>query len=189
MAFFVNLKYNLMKKLFFALLIALSTATVAQAQTKIAHVNSQTLLDTLPSRKKAIAEIQAFSARADQELKDMETKLQKEVDIFLAGKATSTPTMIAYDETRLTKMQNDIQYREQEINALLQKMSQELNEEILKTVTEAVEIIAKRKGLNYIIDKSSTLYAGGTDVTNEVIPELLKIDTAKTAANKAVGGQ
>ena len=175
-----------MKKLFFALLIALSTATVVEAQTKIAHVNSQTLLDTLPSRKKAIAEIQEFSARADQELKEMETKLQQDYDKYLAGKTTANLTMIAYDETRLTKMQNDIQYREQETNALLQKMSKELNDEILNTVTEAVGIIAKKKGLDYIIDKSSTLYAGGTDVTNEVIPELLKIDAAKTAKKAVV---
>jgi len=175
-----------MKKLFFAVMIALSTATAAQAQTKMAHVNSQTLLDTIPSRKKAIAEIQDLSARADQELKEMEANLEKEYNAYLLRKPGQTATMNAYDEGRLSKMQNDMQYREQEINNILQKMSQDLNVEILASVTEAVEIVAKRKALNYIVDKSSTLYAGGTDVTNEVIPELLKIDAAKTAAKKAV---
>jgi len=173
-----------MKKLFFAVMIALSTATAAQAQTKMAHVNSQDLLDTLPSRKKAIAEIQDLSARADQELKEMEANLEKEYNAYLLRKPGQTATMNAYDEGRLSKMQNDMQYREQEINAILQKMSQELNDEILKTVKEAVDIIAKKKGLNYVIDESSTLFASGSNITNEVIPELLKIDAAKTAAKK-----
>jgi Skp family chaperone for outer membrane proteins len=46
-----------MKKLLFALFVAFAAAGSVQAQTKIAHVNTQKLLDTLPSRKKAIEEI------------------------------------------------------------------------------------------------------------------------------------
>ncbi|ASS50226.1 MAG: hypothetical protein A3D31_11705 [Candidatus Fluviicola riflensis] len=171
-----------MKKLFFALVIALTTVTAAQAQSKIAHINSQTLLDTMPSRKAAIAEINELSRRADEELKGMEANLEKEYNAYMTRRPTQTPAMNTYDEGRLAKMQADMQAREQEINQILQTMSTELNEVILKTVKEAVDLVAKKKGLNYVIDESSTLYASGSNITNEVIPELLRIDAEKTKA-------
>ena len=189
MAFFVSLKINTMKKLFFAVMIVLSTATVVQAQTKIAYVNYQMLIDTLPSHKKAVIEIQNLSAQAARELNEMESNIKKENNAYLSRKSEQTGIMNASDEDRLTKMQNELQYREQEINAILQKMAQELNGEIMNTVTEAIEIIKKRKHLDSILDRSSMPSSGGTDVTNEVIPELLKIDAAKTSAKKAVVGQ
>lgn len=171
-----------MKKLFFALVIALTTVTAAQAQSKIAHINSQALLDTMPSRKAAIAEINELSRRADEELKGMEANLEKEYTAYMGRQKTQTAAMNQYDEGRLQKMQADMQAREQEINQILQGMSAEMNDAILKTVKEAVDIVAKKKGLNYVIDESSTLYASGSNITNEVIPELLRLDAEKTKA-------
>jgi outer membrane protein len=173
-----------MKKLFFALLIALTTASV-QAQTKpsvIAHVSSQTLLDTMPSRKAAIAEINELSRRADEELKAMEANLEKEYNAYMARRGTQTAAMNQYDEGRLAKMQADMQAREQEINQILQTMSTQMNEVITETVKAAVEVVSKKKGITYVIDENSVLYAGGTNITNEVIPELLRIDAEKTKA-------
>ncbi|MBI3240123.1 MAG: hypothetical protein HYZ43_14965, partial [Flavobacteriia bacterium] len=53
---------------------------------------------------------------------------------------------------------------------------------ILKTVKDAVDIVAKKKGLNYVIDESSTLFASGSNITNEVIPELMRLDAERTKA-------
>lgn len=170
-----------MKKLFFALVLALS-AFSAQAQTKIAHINSQSLLDTMPSRKRAIAEINEIERKGLEELKEMNTKFEKAYYEYLSKKDLQSPEMNQYDEGRLQKMQQDMQNREAEIDALLQKMSADLNDRILKTVKEAVAIIAKKKGLNYVIDESTTLFSEGTNITSEVIPELLRLDAQKNPA-------
>jgi outer membrane protein len=171
-----------MKKLFFALVIALTAVTSAQAQSKVAHVNSQKLLDTMPSRKKAIAEINEIERRGSEELKIMNDNLQKEYNAYMQRQPTQSAEMNQYDEGRLTKLQSDMQNRQAEIEQILQDMSAKLNDEILKSVKDAVDIIAKRKGLNYVIDESTTLYASGTNITNEVIPELLRIDAEKSKA-------
>lgn len=176
-----------MKKLFFTLVIALCSVTAAQAQTKVAHINSEKLLDTLPSRKKAIADINELERRGLEELKEMNAKFEKEYYAYIARKDSQTKEMNEYDEGRLAKMQQDMQSREAEIDALLQKMSAEVNDRVLKTVKEAVEVIAKKKGFNYVIDESSTLFANGTNITNEVIPELLRIDAEKTKAKTTPG--
>jgi Skp family chaperone for outer membrane proteins len=61
--------------------------------------------------------------------------------------------------------------------------AQELNQPIFERVKQAVDIVADRKKLNYVIDGSNMLYTkGGMDITAEVIVELLKLDAA--AINK-----
>ena len=61
----------------------------------------------------------------------------------------------------------------------MQAYSNELNAPILGMVQKAVEIVAERKKLSYVIDESVTLYfKGGVDITSEVIAELLKLDAA-----------
>ena len=75
------------------------------------------------------------------------------------------------------KKQQALQEREQSLQQEMQVYSQELNTPILTMVQKAVKLVSERKKINYVIDESVTLYfAGGTDITKEVITELLKMD-------------
>lgn len=177
-----------MKKLFFALVLALSAAVSAQAQTKVAHINSQTLLDTMPSRKKAIAEIMEIERRGSEELQLLNDKLEKEYYDYLNRKPGMSQDMINYEEGRLNKLQQEMQDRQAQIEKILQDMSAKVNEEVTASVKQAVDIIAKKKGLNYVIDETTTLFSNGTNITNEVIPELLRIDAEKTKAKTVANG-
>ena len=59
----------------------------------------------------------------------------------------------------------------------MQAYSQELNTPILGMVQQAVKIVAERLKIDYVIDESVTLYfESGTDITKDVINELLKMD-------------
>ena len=164
-----------MKKvvLVFSLLLSLTTF----AQTKVAHVNTQKLLDTLPSRKEAMKQLSAFEQKGAAELKEMEEELQKIYSKYMADQATLTPVMKQYEEERIQKKSQGMQQREQELQQLLQKMGNELNEPILKRIQKAVDHVATAKKINYVIDESTTLYfKGGHDITGEVMAELLKLD-------------
>ena len=47
----------------------------------------------------------------------------------------------------------------------------------MERIQKAIEIVADRKKLNYIIDETVTLYfKGGIDCTSEVMIELLRLD-------------
>jgi outer membrane protein len=165
-----------MKKLFILTSILFLVGFSAIGQSKIAHVNTQTLIDTMPSRIKALKEINDLSQKGEQELKELETQLEKAYNEYLTRKPTQSEAMNQYDESRLQKMQQDAQNREQEISTLLQNLSATMNEKTLKTVKDAIAIIASKKGFNYVVDENSTLYATGINITNEVITELLRID-------------
>ncbi|MBP5982567.1 MAG: OmpH family outer membrane protein [Fluviicola sp.] len=166
-----------MKKLIFALVIAMGAIASASAQTKIAHVNSQKLLDTMPSRKAAIKEINQLEAAGIKELRDMDSAVQATYQVYMAKKATYSPTVDQFEQQKIQRMQQNLEQRQQEIDQQLQILSGELNKKTLDLVKKAVNNISVAKKLNYVIDESTTLFsAGGMDITNEVIVELLKLD-------------
>ena len=166
-----------MKKILFALALTVCAIATSQAQTKIGHVKSQTLLDTMPSRKAAIKEIKEIEAAGLKELRDMDSAVQVAYKTYLDKRKDYSPTVDQYEQQRIQRMQQALEDRQQQIDQQLQVMTQEMNAVILDRVKKAVNIVATAKKFNYIIDESTTLYsAGGVDVTNEVIVELLKLE-------------
>jgi outer membrane protein len=165
-----------MKKLLLALAVMFSMGTV-MAQSKVAHVNSQKLLDTLQSRKDAMNQLKEFEANGVKELQEMEADFNTALAKYEKDRPNMSPTLIKFEEEKLMKKQQGIQDRETSLNQEMQIYSQELNKPILERVQKAVEIVSDRKKLNYVIDESVTLYfKGGTDITAEVIVELLRLD-------------
>ena len=165
-----------MKKWFFTLMVLCSLST-AFGQGKVAHVNSQKLLDTLQSRKNAIKQIQDFEAAGMMELQEMENDFNKALADYEKKRADLSPTLIKFEEEKLMKKQQGIQERQESLNQEMQIISQELNQPILDMVQKAVKTVATAKKLDYVIDETVTLYfRGELDITNEVMVELLKLD-------------
>lgn len=165
-----------MKNFLLAIALVLGAGSV-MAQSKVAHVNSQTLLDTLPSRKVAILKLQEFETNGVKELQEMEADFNAAVAKYERDRPNMSPVIIKIEEEKLMKKQQALQEREQSLNTEMQAYSQELNTPILGMVQKAVKIVSERLKINYVIDESVTLYfAGGLDITDEVIVELLKMD-------------
>lgn len=165
-----------MRKLFLALVVAIGAVASVQAQSKFGHLNSQKVLDTMPSRRTAINDIQMIEAMGMKELRDLDSAIQVEVAIYREKSGGWSPVVKTATEQKISGMQQRLEARQQEIDNQLQQMSADMNNKILDKVKKAVDIVAKKKGLNYVIDESSTLFASGTDITNEVITEVLKLD-------------
>jgi outer membrane protein len=168
-----------MKKLLVALLVVLSSS--AMAQQKFGHVNSQKLLDTMPSRKGAIETLRQFEMNGSRELQEMEANLEKVYAEFQAKQPTMSPVIQKIEEEKIMRKQQALQEREQSLNREMQAVSQDLNAPILDRIQRSVKIVAERKKLSYVIDETTTLYfAGGTDITAEVMIELLRLDMEET---------
>lgn len=175
-----------MKKLILALVMVIS-AGAAVAQTKIGHVNSQKILDTMPSRKAALKEMEAISKSAEAELLEMDSVLEARYQKFLKDQASGnmTPMQIQFEQEKLQRKQMEIQQREQDLQQQMQAMGNRLNKPVLERLQKAVDIVAERKKINYVIDETATLYfKGGTDLTPEVITEVLRLDAEATKAGK-----
>lgn len=159
----------------FAFLIACQLTGIAYGQ-KTAHVNTKALMDTLPSRKRALAEIQEVTKRGEAELLDMDKALQKAYSDYMAAKDNQSPQVNQYDESKLQKMQQDFQKREQELNVMIQNMTIAMNDETYRLIQEASKAVATKKGYQYVLEEATTIVAAGPSITNDVISELLRLD-------------
>jgi len=166
-----------MKNVLLGLFVAIGFSTFAQ--TKIGHVDSQKLLDTLPSRDIAIKKLDSMKTAGMQELQLMDSDFQKAYQDYITYQASKSPAERQIIEGRLMQKQQMLEATQASLEEGLAIMSEELNKPILDRVEKAIEIVAERKKLNYVIDVSATLYSkGGIDITNEVIVELLLLDAA-----------
>ena len=171
-----------MKKLFIILVLTLAcqAQTATFGQSKTAHVDTKLLMDTLPSRKKAIAEIQEVTKRGQAELIELDKQLQKAYNDYVANKKDQSEQVNQYEEGKLQKLQQDFQNREQELNTLIQNMNSSMNDKTYKIIQQAVKTVANKKGFQYVLEEATTIYAGGTSITNDVITELIRLDTLST---------
>ena len=172
-----------MKHLLLTGILAMAT-TFGFSQQKFGHVNSQELLDTMPSRKAAMQKLNDYSAAGQKELEAMKLDFEKAYQAYLAKQETLPPVMQKIEEEKLMKKQQDLQERDQSLTQEIQAISQDMNKPILDRLERAVKNVAERKKLAYVIDESVTLYfAGGIDITKEVIDELLKLEKAEASLN------
>lgn len=170
-----------MKKIILLLVIAIIGVTsTLNAQSSIAHVNTQRVLDTMPSRKAAVKEIENFEERAVRELQETQEKLQRDFQKLQSEKATMSPTAYKFEENRLMKKSQEFQQRQQELDQQIQILSQELNAPVLDRVQEAIENVCKTEKVDYVIDESALLYSKGRDLTNKVIAEVMKMENKAT---------
>ena len=165
-----------MKNILIAITFIISVSSFAQ--TKIGHVNSQELLDTLESRKLAIKQLDDFKLEGMKELQEMNKAFEAAYIIFQQKEKDYSPVLLKMEQEKLGRKQQELESRQQELEKGLQIYNEELNKPILDRITQAIEIVADRKKLSYIIDESATLYSkGGIDCNSEVMVELLKLDT------------
>ena len=166
-----------MKNVLLGLFVVIGFSTLAQ--TKIGHVDSQKLLDTLQSRKDAIRKLDSMKTAGTEELKIMDADFQKAYQDYMTNQASKSPAERQIIEGRLMQKQQMLEATQASLEEGLQIVSEELNKPILERVQKSIDIVADRKKLNYVLDVSATMYSkGGLDITSEVITELLLLDAA-----------
>lgn len=174
-----------MKKLLFALILVCTSGTLF-AQSKVAHVNSQKLVDTLAMRDVAEQKLDKFIADGKAEIAEMQAVVEKMYNDYVANQKNMIPLERQIAEEKINKKDQELQQRQQSFQMEVQAMSEQLNAPILDLVQKAIKNVAERMKIAYVIDESVMLYsAGGIDITNEVAAELLKLEK-EAAATPAV---
>ncbi|MBW7868233.1 MAG: OmpH family outer membrane protein [Brumimicrobium sp.] len=169
-----------MRNLMLIALVVLGSLGTTFGQTTIAHVDSQKVLDTMPSRKQAMQELDNFEDKAVKELQETQQKLQDDYNKLQQEKNTMSPTAARFEEERLMRKSQEFQMRQEELDRQMKVLGQELNAPILERIQSAVEKVSKSLKIDYVLDTSSLLYSAGKDITDLVIKEVLKMEQEAT---------
>ena len=161
-----------MKSLFVAIMLFVGATSFVNAQTKIAHIDTQALAESMPEMKAAQSQLKDLQRTYDTEvttlIKEFETKMkQYEVEV---GSKTDEENVKRAEEVQ--GMQANINAYRQGAMEDLQKKQEDLIAPILEKARTAIQKVGRSQGYQYVLDSSSLLLAEGKDLLVDVKKEL-----------------
>lgn len=164
-----------LKSLLIAAIVFIGASQAVSAQAKVAHINVQELMASMPEMKAAEAQFEKIGKTYDTDYRKMVEEYQGKIKKYDQEAATVTD---AVNETR-TKEVQDMAQRIQQFQQNAQKELQQKQEEIVKPIMEktraAIQKVAKAKGYQYVLDSttgSGVLLADGPNLLADVKKEL-----------------
>ena len=165
-----------MKKLILMLMLFAPIATFAQ---KFGHVNAQAVMESLPEFIKARADVEVQAKVYDNQLKEMQTEIQKKAEEYDKTQATMNDTKRKETAATLQDLYQKFQQAQQDNAQAIQKLQNEKLQPIVTKLQNAIKNVGKAGGYVYIMDLSSGIpYISDTlskDVTADVKAELNKL--------------
>ena len=170
-----------MKKIVLIALVVLG-AGWSSAQSKIAHLDSQKIMEGMVSYKEAVNKLETFEKEGYAELQAMKADFDAAVALYQQKLQSGdmTPMLQQIEEGKLAKKQQALEERQQSLQQELQAYSQELNTPILNKVQTAVKTVSDRFKYEYVFDVSTLMIHNGPDITADVIAEIVKLESATT---------
>ncbi|WP_066223611.1 OmpH family outer membrane protein [Formosa haliotis] len=163
------------KTLLIATALFIGASSFVQAQSKVAHINTQELVSSMPEMKAAQGQMEKLGKTYEADIKNMATELDTKVKQYDAESSTKTQEENAKRVQEVQTMEQNIrQYQQQ-----AQKDMQQKEIDLLKPITEkakaAILKVARAQGFDYVLDASQgggVIMADGKDLLNDVKKEL-----------------
>ncbi len=154
-----------------ALVIGMTSALQAQ-ESRIAHINTQELVEAMPSYVAANAELEKNQKLYVAQINKMRTDLQKTSERY------GREVVIQSDETNIAR-QKEVQETLQQIDAYeqnaytkLREQEQELLKPILEKARVTIQKVGRAKGYQYVLDSTpgaaGIIMADGYDLMPDV---------------------
>jgi outer membrane protein len=167
-----------MKKLIIIAVIAITTTFAASAQ-KFAYVDSEYILNNIPSFKGAQEQIDKLSKEWEKEIQDKLADIDKMYKSFQSEKVLLTEELKTKREEEIVKKEQEVKELQKKYfgrDGMLNKKRQELVKPIQDEVYNAVKEISLEQGYAIIFDTASNpgvLYSNPkNDKSDEVLQRL-----------------
>jgi outer membrane protein len=161
----------------FSLFSALAIAQGAAA--KFGYVDTDYILGQIPEYKAAQNELDKTSIQWQKELDTKYAEIDKLFKAYQADAILLTEDMKKKRENEITNKENEVKTLHKQrfgVDGELFKKRQELVKPIQDKVYNSIKVVAEKKGLGFILDKSgqvSVLYANSKyDVSDDVLVQL-----------------
>ena len=162
------------KTLLLATALCIGTISFTQAQTKVAHINTQDLIKAMPEMKTAQAELESLSKTYQTDMQGSVTEFQNLQKQYEAEAKNKTDEE---NQKRILELQEK-QQRLQQFQADAQKDLQAKEIALLQPITEkakaAILKVSRAQGFDYVLDSGVgvTILADGKDLLNDVKKDL-----------------
>lgn len=160
-----------MKTILLALVIFAGATSFMNAQSKIAHINAQELIEAMPEYKAAQTQLDKVQKSYDTEIKAMMKELDTKAKQFDSESSTKTDEENQKRVEELQNMQNNVQtYRQQALQDLEKKRA-DIFKPILEKAQSTIQKVGRAQGFQYVLDStlgSGIILADGKDLMADV---------------------
>ncbi|WP_418602438.1 OmpH family outer membrane protein [Hwangdonia sp.] len=162
------------KTILLATALCIGTVSFTQAQSKVAHINTQDLITAMPEMKAAQTQLETLGKTYQTDIQNMATEFQNKVKQYDAEASSKT-------QEENTKRAQEVQTMEQNIRQFQGQAQQDLQTkemELLKPITEkaktAILKVARAQGFDYVLDSAQgvMIMADGKNLLDDVKKEL-----------------
>ena len=163
------------KTLLIAATLLIGATSFSNAQSKIAHINTTELIQSMPATIKAQADMESVGKTYQADIEAMKKDLKTKTDRYELEASSKTQEE---NEKRYLEVQEDSQTMQQ-YAANAQQQLQKKEMELLKPITEkakaAILKVAKAQGFDYVLDSAQgggVIMAEGKNLLEDVKKEL-----------------
>ncbi len=159
-----------LKTLLLIVVLTLGLNTV-QAQSKVAHINLQELIGSIPEVKTMRAELSKLEKTYVDDIKAESSVFETKYKKYQAEAASQTKEENEKRGLEIEQGQRKLQLSQQVAQQEMETKNNELNKKltpILQKVDAAVKTVAKAQGFDYVLDSSVLLVANGTNLLASV---------------------
>ncbi len=149
---------------------------VANAQVKIAHVNTAEILDAMPDKAKAEKDLEKYYGELQSQLETMAKEYQTKMQDYEANQATMSNLVKQSKEKEIIDLQTRIQTFQANAENEFESKRAELLKPILDKIQTAINNVGKEKGYTYVLDLATgaAVFVGddAINATNDVKAKL-----------------
>ena len=152
------------------------------AGAKMAYINPQRIFQESGEGKAALARVQTLINKKQTEGQDRQKKLAADQQKLSTSGGVMNETARSQLEKDIEKQQVEGQRFQQDAQAEINELQQEVQSEFIKKVSPIIEAVAKERGVQLVFDLNNAglaYFDPGLDLTADVIK---KLDASKPAA-------
>lgn len=163
------------KSFLVAMAIFVGATSFVNAQTEMAHIDTQALMESMPEMKAAQGQLEKLQKTYDTEIKGMAKEFEAKVQQYSTEEGTKTQEENAKRVEEVQGMERNISaYRQQAMDDL-RKKELDVYQPILDMARAAIQKVARAQGVKYVMDSttgSGLLLADGKNLMADVKKEL-----------------
>lgn len=168
-------KMKQFRTLVIAAALIFGATAFTNAQTKVAHIASQELVESMPAYKDAMAQLEKLQKTYDAEIRDMMAEAQKTAQRYEAEAPTKSEEENTKRAQELQNTQRRIQEHGQNAQRDLQKKEMDLLRPIYEKARVSIQKVARAKNFDYVLDSttgSGVIMADGYNLMPDVKKDL-----------------
>lgn len=162
------------KTILLATALCLGTISFTQAQSKVAHINTQELIQAMPEMKAAQTQIETLGKTYQNDMQGMMTEIQNKSKQYEAEQSTKTQEENTKRMQELASMEQNIRQFQGQAQQDLQKKELELLKPITEKAKTAILKVARAQGFDYVLDSSQgmVIMSDGKNLLDDVKKEM-----------------